>query len=317
MTVAALIAVTVVSSALRTPLYDLYMEASSLIAEGNYQESADVLTEILERMPDNPRAVYNYALSSLVTNDYFTADSLFSIFPDDVFQGDTLLEAKSSARLGNAMTGEDYAGVQSVVEMLLPEISTGESSENLRQNYEVALKWLMQNEPPPPEDNQDQQDDDNQDQSDDNQDQQDDNQDQSDDNQDQSDDGSPDENQPDDNQDQSDDNQDQSDDNQDQSNDDQDQSDDGSPDEDQPEDDQDQSDDGSPDEDQSDDNQDQPDNGGQDEDQSDSDESNQPPPPSDSGMTPEVAQMILDMVEEADADTTGSSKGEAIGAPNW
>ena len=286
MTVAALIAVTVVSSALRTPLYDLYMEASSLIAEGNYQESAEIFTEILERMPDNSRAIYNYALSGLVNNDYFTADSLLSIFPEDVFRGDTLLGAKSSARLGNAITGGDYQGVQSVVEMLLPEISTGESSENLRQNYEVALKWLMQNEPPPPEDNQDQQDDNNQDQSDDNQDQQDDNQDQSDDNQDQS-------------------------------NDDQDQSDDGSPDEDQPEDDQDQSDDGSPDEDQSDDNQDQPDNGGQDEDQSDSDESNQPPPPSDSGMTPEVAQMILDMVEEADADTTGSSKGEAIGAPNW
>ncbi len=273
MTVATLIAVTVVSSALRTPLYDLYMEASSLIAEGNYQESAEIFTEILERMPDNPRAIYNYALSGLVNNDYFTADSLLSIFPEDVFQGDTLLGAKSSARLGNAITGGDYQGVQSVVEMLLPEISTGESSENLRQNYEVALKWLMQNEPPPPEDNQDQQDNNN-------------NQDQSDDNQDQSDDGSPDENQPDDNQDQSDDNQDQS-------NDDQDQSDDGSPDE------------------------DQPDNGGQDEDQSDSDESNQPPPPSDSGMTPEVAQMILDMVEEAEADTTGGGTGVAIGTPNW
>ncbi|RKZ02439.1 hypothetical protein DRQ21_08750 [Candidatus Fermentibacteria bacterium] len=276
MTVATLIAVTVVSSALRTPLYDLYMEASSLIAEGNYQESAEIFTEILERMPDNPRAIYNYALSGLVNNDYFTADSLLSIFPEDVFQGDTLLGAKSSARLGNAITGGDYQGVQSVVEMLLPEISTGESSENLRQNYEVALKWLMQNEPPPPEDNQDQSDDNNQDQSDDNQDQQDDNQDQSDD-------GSPDENQPDDNQDQSDDNQDQSDNNQDQS----------------------------------DDNQDQPDNGGQDEDQSDSDESNQPPPPSDSEMTPEVAQMILDMVEEADADTTGGGTGEALGVPNW
>jgi hypothetical protein len=257
MTVAAIIAVTVVSSALRTPLYDLYMEASALVAGGNYQESAEVFTEILERMPDSPRAAYNYALSCFVTNDYPAADSLLSDFPRDVFMEDTLLAARSSARLGNAMTGGDYAGVQSVVEMLLPEISTGESCGNLRQNYEVALKWLMQNEPPPPEDNQDQQDNNNQDQSDDNQDQ--------------SDDGSPDENQSDDNQ----------------------------------------------DENQPDDNQDQPDNGGQDEDQSDRDESNQPPPPTDSGMTPEVAQMILDMVEEADADTTSGSKGEVIGVPSW
>jgi len=267
MTIAVMIAVTVVSSVLRTPLHDLYIEASNLVAGGNYQESAEVFTEILERMPDNPRAAYNYALSCFVTNDYPSADSLLSDFPPGVFMEDTLLEAQSSARLGNAVTGGDYAGVESVIEMLLPEISTGESSENLRQNYEVALKWLMQNEPPPPEDNQDQ-----------------------------SDDSNPDENQPDDNQDQSDDS---------------------NPDENQPDDNQDQSDDSNPDENQPDDNQDQPDNGNQNEDQSDTDESNQPPPPSDSGMTPEVAQMILDMVEEADADTTGGSKGQAIGVPNW
>jgi len=34
-------------------------------------------------------------------------------------------------------------------------------------------------------------------------------------------------------------------------------------------------------------------------------------------MTPEVAQMILDMVEEAEADTTGGGTGVAIGTPNW
>ncbi len=34
-------------------------------------------------------------------------------------------------------------------------------------------------------------------------------------------------------------------------------------------------------------------------------------------MTPEVAQMILDMVEEAEADKTEGSVGGAIGVPTW
>ncbi|MCK5035959.1 MAG: hypothetical protein KAS73_08725, partial [Candidatus Sabulitectum sp.] len=127
------------------------------------------------------------------------------------------LEARSSARLGNAMLNEDYAGVESVIEMLIPEITTGDSSERIRQNYEVALKWLSRNEPPPPDDNEDQE-------------------------------------EPGDNEDQE-----------------------------EPED----------------------------------DEEDQPPPPGESEMTPEVAQMILDMVEEAQADTTAGSVGEAIGVPNW
>ncbi|GEM_PF-2051744 len=295
MTVGVIIAVTVVSSVLRTPLYDLYLEASTLAAEGNYQQSAEVFSEIIERMPDNPRAVYNYALSCFVTNDYPSADSLLSDFPHGVFLEDTLLEAQSSARLGNAMAGGDYAGVESVVEMLLPEISTGESSENLRQNYEVALKWLAQNEPPPQQDNQQQQDD-NQDQSEDNQDQHDDNQNQSEDDQNQSDDDNPDENQPEDNQDQPEDNQGQPDDNRANSDDNQNQSDGGSPDEDHPEDDQDHQ---------------------SDQDQSDNDENNQLSHPSGSEMSPEVAQMILDMVEEADDDTTKGRTGAAIGVPNW
>ncbi|PIE52056.1 hypothetical protein CSA37_08350 [Candidatus Fermentibacteria bacterium] len=43
----------------------------------------------------------------------------------------------------------------------------------------------------------------------------------------------------------------------------------------------------------------------------------QPPPPSNPEMTPEIAQTILDMVEEAEADTASVSSGGAMGAPIW
>ena len=215
---------TLLSSTDRTPLLDLYLQADELIEQGRLDDSAVLLEEIIKRMPDNQRAIYNIAVSGFALGDLFTADSLLSTFPENVFEGDTLLEARSSARLGNAMLNEDYAGVESVVEMLTPEITTGDSSERTRQNYEVALKWLSRNEPPPPDENE------NQEEPDDNEDQE----------------------EPDDN-----------------------------------------------------------------EDQEDEEENQTPPPPGESEMTPEVAQMILDMVEEAQADTTSGSVGSAIGVPNW
>ena len=234
----------------RVPLLDLYIQAGELIEDGSYDEAAELFDEIYARMPDSRRALYNQAVSRMTTGDYVTADSLLSAFPEDVFAGDTLLEARSSARLGNAMLNSDYAGVESVVEMLLPEIATGESSERIRQNYEVALKWLMQNEPPPPEENQN--DDESEDESDNEEDESEDNEDQQ---------------EPEDNED----------------------------DQEEPQDSNDE------------DNQEEPDDN----------QESQPPPPSESEMTPEVAQMILDMVEEAPVDTTDASSGEVIGVPNW
>lgn len=233
---ATMFLITALSSVGRTPLLNLYLEAVEQVEAGMYDESTVGFDEIFTRMPDNNRAVYNHVISCLVTGDLSTADSLLSIFPDTVFMGDTLIEARSSARLGNAMTNNDYAGVQSVVEMLLPVVSSGESSTRIRQNYEVALKWLMQNEPPPPEENQQE--------SEDNEDQQDEKQDEN-------------ENQ----------------------------------------------------------------ENGEDENNSpekpDNTEEDQPPPPTESEMTPEVAEMILDMVEEAQADTADTSVDGAIGVPNW
>ena len=223
MTIIAVLIMTLVSTPHRTPLLDLYLEATGFISDGRYVETALLFSEIFERMPDNPRAIYNHALSNYALDSLQTADSLLSVFPGEAFLEDTLLEARSSARLGNAMANEDYSGVQSVLEMLLPELSTGESSERIRQNYEVALKWLMQNEPPPPEDQEEPEDNEDQEEPEDNEDQE----------------------EPEDN------------------------------------------------------------------------EENQPPPPAESEMTPEVAQMILYMVEEAQADKTNGSINGAIGVPNW
>ena len=246
MTIISILLMTFISTPDRTPLLDLYHEATELIEENRFEESAVLFEEILTRMPDNQRAIYNHAISNYVMGDLFTADSLLSIFPEDEFQGDTLLEAKSSARLGNAMVNQDYAGVQSVIEMLSPVLTTGESSERLRQNYEVALKWLMQNEPPPPEDNEDQEEpQDNEDQE-----------------------------EPEDNEDQE-----------------------------EPEDNEDQ--------------EEPQNNEDQEEPEDNEEEQPQSSPPAESEMTPEVAQMILDMVEEAEADTTNGTVGGAIGVPNW
>jgi hypothetical protein len=154
MTAILILAISLVPAVTRTPLLDLYLSASELAARGSFEECGELFSQIIERMPDNRRAIYNNAVSNLSLGNFQIADSLLSDFPGDELQGDTLLSARSSARLGNAMSNADYAGVQSVVEMLLPEVSTGEAPERIRQNYEVALKWLMQNEPPPPEDQQ-------------------------------------------------------------------------------------------------------------------------------------------------------------------
>ena len=228
MTTLLLLTISLATPASRIPLLNLYLEASEMASQGSYEECSELFSQIIGRMPDNQRAIYNSAVSSLTLGNYQTADSLLSGIPREEFQGDTLLSARSSARLGNSMNNGDYAGVQSVVEMLLPEVRSGEASPAILQNYEVALKWLIQNEPPPPEDQQDP----NEDQQDPNEDQQD------------------------------------------------------------------------PNEDQQDPNEDQQDN-------------SQPEPPAESEMTPEVAQMILDMVEEAEADTTRNSIGGVIGAPTW
>lgn len=235
MIIIVILVMTIVPTPDRIPLLDLYFKATDCVQESSHEESAAIFNEIFTRMPDNPRAIYNHAVSSYANGDFFTADSLLSIFPEDVLQEDTLLEARSSARLGNAMANEDYAGVQSVLEMLLPELSTGESSQRFRHNYEVALKWLMQNEPPPPEDQEEPEDNEDQEEPEDNENQE------------------------------------------------------------EPEDDEDQE--------EPEDNEDQ--------------EENQPQPPQESEMTPEVAQIILDMVEEAEADITDGSANGSIGVPNW
>ncbi|MCK5034362.1 MAG: tetratricopeptide repeat protein, partial [Candidatus Sabulitectum sp.] len=97
MMITFLLIITVLSSADRTPLLDLYLQAGELIEQGRFDDSAVLFEEIFRRMPDNQRAVYNIAVSGFALGDVFTADSLFSNFPENVFEGDTLLEARSSA----------------------------------------------------------------------------------------------------------------------------------------------------------------------------------------------------------------------------
>jgi len=225
----------VVSRPDRTPLLDLYLDAGDCIEQGNLQEAGSIVEQIARRMPGNPRALYNAGVASMASGNFPAADSLLSQLPEGFIGEDTLLEARSSARLGAAISAEDYAGVESVLYMLLPAVSSGEATMRMLQNWEVALKWLQQNEPPPPEENPDQEDqEDEQQEQDERQDEQDEQQDEQD-----------------------------------------------------------------------------------EQDEQDDEEENQPPPPDNPEMTPEVARAILDMVEEAQADTASVSPAGVIGAPVW
>ena len=134
-----------------TPLLNLYQEAIELWFNGDYENAAELFSEVAERMPHQPRALYNMGALLIEMEEWGRADSTLSALPDSDIGVDSLFNASVSAGLGSAIALADHQGVRSALEIMLPAVATATGDSLTRHNYEVALRWLMENEPPPDE----------------------------------------------------------------------------------------------------------------------------------------------------------------------
>ncbi|MBD3277390.1 MAG: hypothetical protein GF388_03735 [Candidatus Aegiribacteria sp.] len=145
--------------------------ASELYSEGRYSESAEIWSQLLQRMPHRGRIAYNAAAALFNLEEFQLADSILSGAGQDTVGEDTLTAAESLTGLALAISTEDYGGVQQAVSDLSESVASGGSFRSQRIGLEAGLNWLDHHEPP--EDQQDNQDQEDQ-QQDDQQDQQDD-----------------------------------------------------------------------------------------------------------------------------------------------
>ena len=167
------------SASVQRPLLGIYLEALSLWSDGDREGASALFGQIAERMPHQPRALYNLAALAGESGLWGRADTLMTALSGwDGLSGDSLYNACVSASLGAAMEAEDYQGVLEQLNATLPRVASATADSLTRHNYEVALRWLSEREPPPEQDQQqDEQQDEQQDQQDEQQDQQDEQQD--------------------------------------------------------------------------------------------------------------------------------------------
>ncbi len=166
------------------PLSQIYDNAVEYIQEGELELAANAFAEIMTRMPHLGRARYDAAGVLFEMEMYADADTLLSA-GDLGVEADSAASASAASLLGTSIAAGDYAGVETAYNQLREIITAGSSSHDCDlTNYEVAINWLRNNEPPEDQ-SQDQQDqaEDQQDQSEDQQDQSEDQQDQSEDQQ--------------------------------------------------------------------------------------------------------------------------------------
>jgi hypothetical protein len=168
------------------PLAQIRDTAMEYLQEGELELAMSAFSEIMARMPHLGRVRYNLAGVLFELEMYPDADTLIST--GDLGTGaDSVVSASAASLLGTSIAAGDYTGVEAAYNQLREIITEGSSHDCDRTNFEVAINWLRNNEPPEDQ-SQDQQDqsEDQQDQSEDQQDQSEDQQDQSEDQQDQS-----------------------------------------------------------------------------------------------------------------------------------
>jgi len=113
----------------RYPLAYVYQIGMESLLEGDHERALEAFTEIMNRMPHDGRARYDAAGVLFELGSYAEADTLVSA-------GNLAVESDSAASASYATDG------------LRELLSGGESRECDRTNYEVALNWLRNHEPP-------------------------------------------------------------------------------------------------------------------------------------------------------------------------
>jgi len=145
-----------------SPLLEVYLDALNLWASGELEGASALFGEIAERMPHAPRAVYNLAALAGRNGLWGRADTLMTALQGwEDMGGDSLFDARVSASLGRAIVEDDCRGVREQLETMLPVVVAGTADSITRHNYEVALRWLSQQEPPPRDESRDRQDEEN------------------------------------------------------------------------------------------------------------------------------------------------------------
>jgi hypothetical protein len=164
-------------------LAHVYDTAMEYLEAGQLELAYAAFSEIVARMPHLGRARYDAAGVASEMESWAGADSLLA--PGELgVEPDSTASAEAAVLLGSSISAGDYGGVERALGMLRERILDGAPFDCDLTNYEVALNWLRNNEPP--EDQSQDQSEDQQDQSEDQQDQSEDQQDQSEDQQDQS-----------------------------------------------------------------------------------------------------------------------------------
>ncbi len=151
------------------PLSQIYDNALEYIQEGELELAANAFAEIMARMPQLGRARYDAAGVLFEMEMYADADTLVSA--GDLGVGtDSVASASAASLLGASIAAGDYAGVETAYGRLREIITGGSPHDCDLTNYEVAINWLRNNDPPEDQ-SQDQQDqsEDQQDQSEDQQ----------------------------------------------------------------------------------------------------------------------------------------------------
>ena len=131
----------------RYPLAYVYQTGMESLLEGDHERALEAFVEIMNRMPRDGRARYDAAAVLFELESYAEADTLVSA-GDLAVEADSAASASCATLLGRSIELDDYEGVQSSFERLRETLSGGESRECDRTNYEVALNWLRNHEPP-------------------------------------------------------------------------------------------------------------------------------------------------------------------------
>jgi hypothetical protein len=126
---------------------ELNEAALQALSERRFDDALEALMDLHERVPDNGRISYNLGAALFGTETYAAAESL--MMESDGVGADTLSSARAASRLATAIGNNDYAGVSSAADTLRRLLAEGSAVTPLdAANYETALNWLLNHEPP-------------------------------------------------------------------------------------------------------------------------------------------------------------------------